>query len=617
MVLAMSSIKDQIKALRVDYSQIKFDLEPKKEKRLYSGYKISPKEKILAYFVKMAPLGFAILDGIIVTEKSLYFNPKHCKDKTSNQIPLDRLCQYIVSQDGEKGAVFLFETAEKRIEVFGKAILDNTSGGEIAHFLESVQTIILENDPANAALYHQTVQNFIEQCRLIFKHTGMSIELHNALIDLSFKDEYRTEVATLLAENYARQLNTEGYHQRMKIFLNWLPEVLCVELRSMHEKFITEFNSDLEDLTNDFTNDYLEEAFASKKSDPTPSEASLLCLGLLAVRTMQFSELYGILEKIQDLGQADRIRYFRGIYSNQLMQRAIRSIQNGKKLDKNLLNLSDGIGLTPLHYALILKENAAVQQLLALGIWKPVLIEHSDELSNTYDYINLAQFKQIGVRDEVLCSVSDLMRSYLKDKKALEKKKTYANILTANAQKESDKTVMAVVAEGAGQWAEDLCSQLDEIEEEIQSCTETLVTAAQDAVERWQHTEDPLTAYLVRLYSNPEFLYFELHREPADFALYHYGKFYFVAPKDAGIESKDISELDGDECSGIEFVEKPYGDSWFSPEAHSDISILRAEYYKLAQKYRPDVSSQTYSSQIFKGILQEYAEIIDALETKK
>ena len=56
----------------------------------------------------------------------------------------------------------------------------------------------------------------------------------------------------------------------------------------------------------------------------------LLCLGLLAVRTMQFSELDGILERIQNPEQADRIRYFRGIYANQTMQRVIDSIQNGE-----------------------------------------------------------------------------------------------------------------------------------------------------------------------------------------------------------------------------------------------------------------------------------------------
>ena len=96
-----------------------------------------------------------------------------------------------------------------------------------------------------------------------------------------------------------------------------------------------------------------------------------------------------------------------------------------------------------------------------------------------------------------------------------------------------------------------------------------------------------------------------------------YGDHYFIAPKDAGITSKDANELDGNAQDTFDPVEKPYGDSWFSPEAHSDINVLRTEYHNLAKTYHPDVSSLTHSTQVFQEILQEHTEIINKLEAKK
>lgn len=322
----------------------------------------------------------------------------------------------------------------------------------------------------------------------------------------------------------------------MEIFQKWIPEILCDKLRSMYESLVAEFGSELEDLSHDFDSNYLEEVFVSKKSDPAPSDAVLLCLGLLAVRTMQFSELDGILERIQNPEQADRIRYFRGIYANQTMQRVIDSIQNGKKLNQALLNLTDGIGLTPLHYALILKQDVAVQKLLSLGTWKSPFIEDSTKLSSAYDYVNLAQFKQSEASYEILCAVSDLMRSYSEDKKAIEQKiarwgtllkgQEFFQTAFEKVAQSNDRNaenygkaagVLSITMDGTGEWINELNMDLQYLDEEMQSCAEKLFAAAQDTVNRWQCSDYPLVAYLVRLYSDPEFLYSELHRPPKRF----------------------------------------------------------------------------------------------------
>jgi hypothetical protein len=627
-------VEAHIIAQKESYSQIKFELDAKKEKKFRSSYKVSPNEEILAYLLKTVPLGLIVTDGIIVTEKALYINPKHCKDKSTNRIPLTDLCQYILSHSGDREPVFLFKAVDNRYEIFGKTILDAQAGNEIAHFLKDIQHTILESDPTSIELRNQTVQNFFAQCRPLLRYSGLSGDLLDALKGLTYESAYCVDAVNLIAEYLARI--PEGYRIYMQALPDCIPQKVREELPSMQERFITDFIADLEDISADFSGSYLDTIFYNIKAETEMNDTMLLCFGLLAVRTAHFSELDGILKQIKGQEKFDRLQYFRGIYSNQAMQRVIDSIQNGKKLNQALLNLTDGIGLTPLHYALILKQDVAVQKLLSLGTWKSPFIEDSTKLSSAYDYVNLAQFKQSEASYEILCAVSDLMRSYSEDKKAIEQKiarwgtllkgQEFFQTAFEKVAQSNDRNaenygkaagVLSMTMDGTGEWINELNMDLQYLDEEMQSCAEKLFAAAQDTVNRWQCSDYPLVAYLVRLYSDPEFLYSELHRPPNDFELYHYGNHYFIAPKDAGITSKDANELDGNAQDTFDPAEKPYGDSWFSPEAHSDINILRVEYHNLAKIYHPDVSSFTYSTQVFQEILQEHTDIIRKLESQR
>ena len=53
-------------------------------------------------------------------------------------------------------------------------------------------------------------------------------------------------------------------------------------------------------------------------------------------------------------------------------------------------------------------------------------------------------------------------------------------------------------------------------------------------------------------------------------------------------------------------LERPFGDSWFSEKAHTDVEMLKKEFRELAKKYHPDVSAEAQAADIFKEISAEY-----------
>ena len=62
----------------------------------------------------------------------------------------------------------------------------------------------------------------------------------------------------------------------------------------------------------------------------------------------------------------------------------------------------------------------------------------------------------------------------------------------------------------------------------------------------------------------------------------------------------------------ITYPQKPYGDSWFSEDAHKNIFSLKKEYHLLAKKYHPDHCKHMKAKEIFQDILAERAEILES-----
>lgn len=632
----VKSVKECIFEIKSNYTLIKFSTDATKEKKFRNTYKVPLDEEILAHILKMAPLGLAILDGIIITNKALYINPKHCKNKSTNRIPLTELCKYVIAHNDDKAPIFLLESLDNRQEIFGKSILDANAGNETTHFLRELQQLLADADSSNLELRAHAIYNFFLQCRSAMKYSGLSLDVRKILESLYQESRYCADAVKLAAEDFARKSTSEQYFEYITGLPESIPQTTRDELFTLQEKFVLDFIEELKTFSHDVNFDYLSQILPNLQEETNITDATLVLQGLISARILRFSALDNLLGKINDPEKVDILRFFKGVYSNQMMQRIFDLIQTDQNLDKNWLNLSDGMGLTPLHYALILWKDTTVEKLLTAKTWQPVFAENNTEINGVYDYINLAQFKQSSACYSVLFALSDLMQAFSRSKKTMERKiAAWSAFLKGQEMMRSGLINRARSASTEDDYDyDDIKEKLDnlkeimestqaricvlnaalaELDEEMRACASNLLSSAQKASSSWTQSSSSIIAYLVRLYSDPELLYDSLHRAPSEYELYHYGRFYFVAPKDSGIVSEDAVETAETAQDTYEPIDKPYGDSWFSPAAHSNINTLRQEYRKLAKEYHPDVSSHASSTQIFQDILQEHADIIDKL----
>ncbi len=105
-----------------------------------------------------------------------------------------------------------------------------------------------------------------------------------------------------------------------------------------------------------------------------------------------------------------------------------------------------------------------------------------------------------------------------------------------------------------------------------------------------------------------------------DFRMYHMNGYFFMLPdfilldlpyRKVQLTADGIID-DAENCeeANIDQHTPGYGDSWFSPQAHSVNSVLKKEYRILAKLYHPDVNKNPGSAEIFLQIKTEYETLL-------
>ena len=454
----------------------------------------------------------------------------------------------------------------------------------------------------------------------------------------------------LRAEDMYRSCDFESYDS----FVNALPYEEQRKVKEKQEEFSKDLRRDLSDPKGTFDSEYLTSAHqnlsGAKRS--APSEKAIFCY--LCIRLDRNVEYR--LEK-EGLARCDRdgaqeVEDFLHCFRNCRMNEVYHAVRLGKKLDPAWYDWQDDLGLTALHYAILLKKEELVANLLDKREWfsqTPVID------SRAKDYIVLAKLMGLSNCDLILQKTYEplvtLQRSLKAMKRQLwlrERQLDYQQAVICSAKQTIHQARYAPPDEkpdiDLAEYEEKyercldqmhetkeriraLKESIPEIEAEIEEVTAASMAQAADMAHELSTSTDPFLHYLYRYYSDSSLREHVLKDCSESSILYSCLGCEFAVPADvlidlphrtAQINSSErkekaphVSEQNTQPQEAP--IVRPFGDCWFSSAARQDMKALKEEYHRLAKQYHPDVCGDRRSQQIFQEIFNERAEILERM----
>lgn len=634
-----------------NFSKIIFGTDGlKKPQKVYSSFQIPSSEDIVAYIKSSVPFAGPL---IVITDCCLY-------SYLHNPIPFTEICRFIVTQKDEKASVSMSDSQGGEDILGSTLIAKNIAGTELMQFVKSIQRQLLKNYSWAVQQRTGEVDKLLEISKKEMRGNRISEDRRFLLDTLAEEPAYSDRVICVVAEDIFRTCDLNGYQRFLSDMPNTVSASMKTRLQSPQGLFDDALIRDLSDVSLHISQDHLSVMYGNLSTQTHFSDALYLILAYTCARLGKTEQFASAIEEIQRcLGQAkaQQIRFFKGRYDNIRMKSVYETIQNGHLPQSEQLDWVDSIGLTPLHYAILLRREDVIQELLDKKTWKvnpPVPM--GDEAAALYDYTVLACLVGVSNRGLVFQKTSGIIAAQLRSRKALEKRRWLKarklDIQNMTAKKLKD-TIHAAKKNGLQDKIYDLQEKLqmqqelmmesqmeiDEIDQEIsnidieiQEITSDALIEAVNTVQRLKHSTNPFIAFVIRLFSEPDLLPHILDC-PSGCRLYTYQNHSFAAPQDVfidlpyctenvdghdnGSHREDYSdtttqgEQESQANADYTSIQRPYGNSWFSPEAHRDIKKLKEEYHKLAKQYHPDKCKHPLSKQIFQEIVNERANILE------
>jgi hypothetical protein len=407
-----------------------------------------------------------------------------------------------------------------------------------------------------------------------------------------------------------------------------------MQLKNARADYIKEFLSKLEDPSITPETSYLDYIYKNLSNFTTNADGlSWLTIGNISLyigKEDECSNAISQLEHFPEYHDETRkliLRY--SVTQNQKMLSVLNSIESGEYTSNEICH--DAIGLTAMHYAIILKKYDLIERFCndnyAIQYENPL---DENELTTYLDYSvvcnlvcpqKVAQIILHSKKDAVvllktrkhlilklkfwqksydmaneICTAAKRNMYYCEDDEQLDRLESNLEISQENMEKLQD-------------LIDDTQALLQDIEQEIDTYLNTEIEKIEILTHKFENSSDPTICFYRKVCQEPTFLRTILTEPIEKMEIYHFGSFRFIAPSDLGLLSSEWSNTN--ERSNYPPVEKPYGSHWFSSQAYRDLKILHKEYLKLAKEYHPDVSTYPFSQQVFQEILQERETIIE------
>lgn len=643
---------DYVCSIRLDQSKYKkvcFDLSQlKKKEKIYTEFNIPLSEQIVA-FCKWGVLMPITFGGIIFTDVAAYFYPRSETPigEKIGRLPYADLCSYLLIQEGAKGKVYaLSEKNEIRLSD-EKLISQNIAGSEIKQILERVQRQVLQNVPASKALLDKLASSLTQKVKDDMGVSPLSCRNEAILNSLMAFPDYAEAAALVKAEYLFREFRPEKY----AAFADNLPTYVFPDvkhqIKSIPDAFYKNYIRTLTDINREFLYKDLSTVYDRIDGEDKTSYIYRACISIRMYEHERTERCISAVRRNFGDKDANVLEWFRCTYYYHEMMNVYEAIKNQKDLPSTFWRSRDGIGLTPLHYAIILKDEKAITFLLEQKEWTTATPYWKlESATRMYEYLVPACGKQLPQldalvhrtnKDAISCknaiknishrlTLQGVIRE-AQDCSMFGQKWNYVNKQVHHASKEELRNLSSQMEklkqsmEQAQNNADELYEMLSEYEQMLGLIVEESISKALEILEDAKNSTDPITNYLLRIYFEPDFFEKVLLavKEKRGLNLYNHKGFYFIAPDFAEIDLPVLDRMGHAQASEQETKttippDRPsYGNSWFSRAAHQNAENLKAEYRILAKLYHPDVSQHPKSNDLFQKISAEYKEILSDL----
>lgn len=338
-----------------------------------------------------------------------------------------------------------------------------------------------------------------------------------------------------------------------------------------------------------------------------------------------------------------KLDLFRGYYYNRAMYDVFRNIESGNSVQESCYTMIDSIGLTPLHYAIILKNESALNAMLDSTKCKLTGFNKEKYADSILNYTMVAIYT--GSKNiERICMYTDktiinemcALKKFIDEENSARKSIDMEYKRQVTYRRDSDRHQREY---GEQNWflqdqldesneiidrleykIEDLERKINALEIKIASDTEKRVKEIRRTFSKYRQTNDAYNNFILSLYNSSSKLARILNCDIKNCYLYVHDNHWFITPTDIKLNldyydrsfnlHRKSNAKSEDIPHNTSYGQKPYGDRWFSPEAYRNEGKLKEEYLKLAKKYHPDVNKKLESTKIFQEISRERDEIM-------
>ncbi len=671
-ILAMG--QKQYPSLVFDFSQLSNIAD------YFREYHIPAEEKPIVYANSGKFYSFRLEgNGTLITDEAIYFHPSHTDWARDNRLPLSEICSYVIYQENERDNVCLISGHGER-RIFGKTVApSDTTGSELVELLHALQHALITGSKEKKE-FERTLSYVLALVRNSFRDNGMLDGRYKILLDqIAEYPGFATEVAFIRAEHYYRLCDDAVYNRYISSLSDNIDADILRSLRSpdtiFFERYIKHIaNSGAFYMTKALIEPYLN---LKRRERLTLNQCLLLCF--LCIRLEDTEYYSAIFEMIRSHLEPDNywdLSGFAARYFNEKLSGIYEKLLSGSKLLSQDIELRDALGLSPLHYALIMRDADKVRDILAMTDWSryhPPVFRDST-CRRLYDPVFVAAclYDDTELISDILLQTRVNARPIARTIKQLDTSIAIHRNLLQKAMASDDLEAVRHHQEQLEEYEQ----MRSEVSTELERMTADEIENCRSLADSLMSAEGSLSRYLLHLYLTPDALYRSIADTITSWRIYRCDDTFFVTSTDhelklsyyewkkgritarniieSDIEKSTASERSGETFDGDTFVNPdhlrnsqssqqqqhnsradeerrrrrrhfhqhvaaqaegmPYQGSFFSPAAHKNISALKHEYRKLVKRYHPDAGGDAHDVEIMLVIMNERADILERMQ---